>query len=296
MNDKLQQKIREAEDEHAAEVVDAHLEIHRQGDRDRAMYVLGGVNIADRVSASLQSESIKALITFQEQRLYTALGFEDFVSFLGDSEYSPMTKQQFYDRKALLEKEGEAMFNLLTELGLSMRKRKLLGKGNVELEGDVLIVHNGDEVTEISIHDRSTILEAISSLADANAEKSIKIDRLKEKEAKHDDKVRELYSEIDTVKAAKIAETASNPHMVARVELGIAFRRLAEAAAALSAIEKEQFRDGVLEDVAAWRFDLTAAYATDKVTEPGPVQVKGDDFGSALDNFLDNDVELADAL
>ncbi len=295
MNDKLSKKIAEAEDEIAGEIVDSRSASQLEADKMRAMFVLGGINIADRVSESLGSEAIKAMIKFQEEKLYLALGYDTFVDFLNNSEFTRITKQQFYDRKALFEKEGEAAFDLLTELGVSIRKRKLLGKGNIELLGETLVVHTDDGVTEISIADRASILDAITALADANAEKSIKLQRQSEKIDKHDEKVRELYTEIDTVRASKIAEVAGNPHMIARVEFNLAASKLADAARNLSAIEKDQFRDAVLEDHAATRELLAAAYSTGKPKSSSPVAVEGETFGEAASKFLDElDLEPAD--
>lgn len=300
---KLDTKIEKLAEEHASEEVERHLASHTAAQRDMGLMILGGIRVLGNYASMLSADSFKALIRFGEDKLFEAFTndegeyFTRFADFLDKSPQSPMTKAAFYDRKTLFDKEGERMFDLFGELGLSIRKRKLLGKGNVEIDGENAIIHNvdGEDVT-IELTDRTRLLETLTALADGNAEKNIKIERLKEKESKHDEKVRELYSEIDTVKASKIAATASNPHMIARVELGIAFRKLSEAAELLSGVEKEQFRDGVLEDVAAWRTDLAAAYATATPTQKGPVELKGDDFGEALDNFLANDADLADAL
>lgn len=293
MTDKLNEKIREAEEEHAGEVLDTRLEAHRDAQKMRAMFVLGGINIAGRVAASLDSEAITSLILFQQQKLHEALGYLKFDVFLNESEYSPMTKAQFYERKALLEKEGEAMFNLLTELGLSIRKRKLLGKGNVEMSGDTLIVHDGDESTEIQINDRAAVLEALSTLADANAEKSIKLDRQQQKIDKHDQQLADKNAEINKIRASKIADIAGQPHAVARVELGLAFRRLTEAAGDLSPADKDEFRDAVLEDVAAWSNLLRYAYRTDGTEKPVEPAIDGESFDEALETFLDT-VDLDD--
>ena len=101
------------------------------------------------------------------------------------------------------------------------------------------------------------------------------------------------------LKAAKIADVASQPHMIARVELGLAFRKLAEVAAGLSPIEKDQLRDGVFEDIAGWRTDLAASYKTDtprKAAKPATpdADVSDEDwFKNKLDSIdLDNDDDL----
>lgn len=297
----LVKKIRDVEDEHAEEIGAARLADHGDDAKMRAMFVLGGVAIANKVATSLNSEAIKALITFQEQKMHEALGFDRFVEFLDQSEYSPLTKAQFYERKAILEKEGDALFDLLTELGMSIRKRKLLGKGNIELVGDKLIVHDGDEVTEISISDRSTILAAITSLADANAEKSIKLDRQKEKIDKYDGKVRELYDEIDQVKASKAAEIGQDPHSLALAQLCFAFAALREAAAELPLIDRAGRRDNVLEIIANQSRLTNGSYRTDGTEKPVEPIIEGDTFDESLESFLDqvdltggdNEAELA---
>ncbi len=296
MKDKLSKRIAEAEDEIAGEALDQHLDAHQEALKMRAMFVLGGINIADKVAKVLDSEAIKSLIMFTEQKLFEPLGFATLVDFLNESEYSPMSKAQFYERKLLLEKEGEAMFDLLTELGMSMRRRKLLGKGNVEISGDTAIVHTdgGDDII-VQLSDRTRLLETLSALADANAEKSIKIDRQKDQLDKADGKIRDAHAETDRIRASKIAEVAGNPHMIARVEFNLAAAKLADAARNLSAIEKDQFRDAVLEDHAAARELLAAAYSTGKTKSSSPVAVEGDSFGEAASKFLDDlDLETAD--
>lgn len=298
--DKLQKRIRETEDEVAEEQLAEHLDRSQQLDRDRALMIIGGFKTANKIQHAIGSELMRGLEVFQSEKIYLSLGFEDFVSFL-NSDISPLTKAQYYERKKLLEAEGDHLFDLYGSIGVSVRQRKLLGKGNVELSGETLVVHNGEETTEISINDRPSILDALTALADASADKSIRIQRQQEKIDKIDDKVRDLYAEIDAVKASKVAEAASNPHMIARVELGIAFRRLTDAAERLSPIEKDQFRDAVLEQVAEGRQTLAAAYATGRAAAAAPVNLVGDDFDEALGNYLDtvddsNDSELAAAL
>lgn len=302
MSDKLQKEIRSLEESHANDEVQARLAAHNEAQRLRGMFVLGGANIAGKIATSLETEAIKTLIRFQEEKLYEPLGYSTFVQFLNESEYAPMTKSQFYERKAMLEKEGDKLFDLLTEVGVSIRQRKLLGKGSVELSGDVVTIHDGEESTAIALSDRVRLLETLSALADANAEKSIKLERQKEKIDKHADEKRDLYDEIDRVRASKAAPSPDD-HMIARVELGLAFSRLRDIVTSLSGIEKDQFRDSVLEDVAGWTADLRQAYNPGTAAErpAAEAEIVGDTFDDALNNFLDkvdlddvaNDGELA---
>lgn len=294
---KLEEQIARLEEKVAEEDVNDHLVRYNAEQRDIGLMILGGVRVLGNYASIMSSDAFKALIRFGDEKLYLAFGYNTFAEFLNECPQSPMTKTQFYARKSLFDSEGERMFDLFGDLGLSIRKRKLLGKGNVEIDGETAIIHNvdGEDVT-IELTDRTRLLETLTALADGNAEKNIKIDRQKATIDSQKATIQNAHDDLDKVKASKIAATASNPHMIARVELGIAFRKLAEAAEQISGIEKEQFRDAVFEDIAAWRFDLAAAYATATPTQKGPVELKGDDFDEQLDNFLNNDADLADAL
>ena len=304
MNNKLTKRLDEIVDEHADEAVAAHrAQVDREA-RDRSLLLLGGFRAAQQIANAINSEVMRALEIFQTERMYQAFGYDRFVDFLEEYAHAPMSKAQYYERKALLDKEGDALFDMYHDLGLSIRRRKLLGKGNVELDGDKVIVHDGEILTEIALTDRSRLLETLSALADANAEKSIKLERQKEKIDKFDSEKRDLYDEIDRVRASKVA-AAPDEHMIARVELGLAFSRLRDTVAGLSDIEKDQFRDSVLEDTAGWTADLREAYKTGtaKAKPAAASAIVGDTFAEAFTNFLetvdddidgeDNDGELA---
>ncbi|MEZ5421822.1 MAG: hypothetical protein R2682_01850 [Pyrinomonadaceae bacterium] len=252
---------------------------------DRVMYALGGINVANRVAAALDTEAMRSLIRIEEDKLYRSLGFETFVDFL-NSDLSPVSKSQFYERKALLDKEGDALFNLLTEAGVPLRSRKLLGRGSVEVADDALIIHADGETQEIAVDNRRAMLDALSALADANAVKAAKLERQADTIAQHDAKVAGLEAEIKRVRASKAAEFVADRHMTVRVEAGVALNKLAKIAADLSDIEKDQLRDSVLEDLASHLQTLRAAYRTE--THTAEPEIVGDTFGEALDNFLAN--------
>lgn len=296
MDDKLQKKIREAEDEHAEEALADHLAINKQIARDTALLLLGSFHAAQKIANAINSEVMRALEIFQAERMYLSFGYDRFVDFLEGYEHAPMSKAQYYERKALLDKEGDALFDMYGDLGVSIRKRKLLGKGNIEIDGENVLVRDGDEVTEIHLNDRSRLLQTLTALADANAEKSIKLERQKEKIDRHDTEKRDLYDEIDRVRASKAAASPDD-HMIARVELGLAFAKLREAVLRLSNIENDQFRDSVLEDVAAWSADLREAYRNGAAVAPAAnPEIVGDTFDEALGNFLDGvDLDAVDS-
>lgn len=93
-----------------------------------------------------------------------------------------MTKHEFYKRKEIFEAEGEKVFDLLNEVGMPLSKRRLLGKGNIQLDGETVIVLDRETGEEISIEltNKSRLLETLTALADANADKSKKLEKGKD--------------------------------------------------------------------------------------------------------------------
>lgn len=260
-------------------------------------FVMGGLDAINTIATNLNSALIIRLQHIRDNNLYLKAGFSRFDEFMDKFPRSPMGYKRFNYLENIFKSLGSDIFDLTSSAGLSARQQKLLGKGNVEVEGSKVLVHfDGDVVEEFDINNRRQWLESLKALADSHAEKNIKLARQKEQIEKHGDKVRELYDDIDRAKVANIADIASNPHMVARVELGLAFRKLTEAAADLSPIEKDQLRDGVFEDIAGWRTDLAASYKTD--TKRAPVETKlspDDTIETGFDKFFE-DNKLAEML
>lgn len=302
--DKLDKKIREVEEQYADEVVQEKLDRYRKTTESNALVLLGGIRATERIAAALSSECMRSLIRFQEEKMHEALGYQTFVQFLSESEYAPMTKQQFYDRKALLEKEGDIVFDLLNDLSFSVRRRKLLGKGNVEFDGVKVIVHDGDEAAEIDITDRARLLETLTALADANADKTSKLEKQKQKIDKHEDEKRGFYDEIDRIKAAKAAEIGKDPHSVALANVCFAFAALREEIAGLTVVDCEARCANTLE-ILAGQMELTSRAYGGSGDWASEVAGSGDEAGQARDLLQllddmdldktpgDNDSELA---
>ena len=128
---KLDEKIAKLEEQHAEETVERHLAQYDAEQFAKGLMVLGGVRVAGSIATNISSEAFKALIRFGEDKYFESFTdsegnyFTNFADFLNESPYSPMTKTQFYARKTLFDSEGERMFDLFGELGLSIRKRKL---------------------------------------------------------------------------------------------------------------------------------------------------------------------------
>ncbi len=306
MDDKLQKKVNETIDTHADELHDQRLETHTRARRDRALMVSGGLRAAMNISRMIGSELMRGLERFQAEECWRDLEYDSFAEYLKSPE-SPMSKGKYYELKTLLDKEGDEIFDLYGNLGLKPRIRRLLGTGQVELEGDTIIVKNDDgEETRIEKNDWTRVAQVITASVDDKILLQSKLDKQAENLKKADDRIREAHAETDRIRASKVAEFAADAHMTARVELGLAFNKFIDIAEKLSDTEKAQFRDAVLEQVQGWRNDLAHAYLTgvphSAVRTP---HLEGSTLDEKLDNFLndidldnvdDNDSELADKL
>lgn len=145
--------------------------------RERSLLLLGGMRAADRIASALSAQVMANLIAFEKEKMHEQMGYRRFVDFLERSPYSPMTKHQFYKRREIFEREGEEVFDLMNDIGLPLARRKMLGRGQVRLEGETVIVKDGGDELSIGLDDRGRILETLSALADANAEKAKKLER-----------------------------------------------------------------------------------------------------------------------
>lgn len=134
--------------------------------RDAAMLVLGGIRAMDRLNKVIDGEVMRTMILFQDNKLFEPFGFTRMADFLEGSPLSPMTKNQFYDRKELFEKEGEHVFDLLNSAKIPLSVRKRLGAGNVQIDGDKVIVKDDAHEIAIDLNNQTGLVEALTALAD----------------------------------------------------------------------------------------------------------------------------------
>ena len=299
---KYLEKVRQAEDEIAAELVESAFADFTAEERQMAAILLGRAQASDRIAVALSAEVIRFLEHFEETKSYRALGHRDFVTFLANSGLHGLTKHKYYERKKVLELEGDPVFDALSLAGVPISLRKQLEPGDVAIEGNNIIIKAETDEKDIVIDKDNSmaVVQTLRSLAKSRRQDKLQFEAVSEKlnaiEAKHDEEKRGLYADLDNAKAAALAEFASTPHMDARLELAFAFRRLTTAAANLSAIEKDQFRDGVFEDIAAWRSDLSDAYKTDTKRPPVETSILPEDtIETAFDKYFE-DNKLAELL
>lgn len=131
---------------------------------------LGAVKALQAMSSFIGSQVILGLKAIEESSAYRDYGCENFADFL--DRYSPLKRTAFYDRLRLLEKEGAA-FDVLTQIGVSIRDRKLLGRGEVGIEGDEIII-KGERV---NISEKDQIKTIIATLTQKVNDQDAKISK-----------------------------------------------------------------------------------------------------------------------
>lgn len=311
---KYLEKVRNAEEAIAGEIVDDHVAEYSKQEMMEAATLLGRAQAADRISVSLSSQVIRFLQMFEKTKMYRALGYSNFVTFLNNSGLYDVTKSRYYERKNVLDREGDPLFDALTVAGVPISIRGQFAKGDVTINGEHIVIKGDEDESDLLIHkdDHSSIIQALSNQAiirRAAAKELAQVkDELSSVKEKHDTEKREIYAELDKVRAARSAEVSGDPHSMAFASLGFAFTALREQAALLSDVDRAARRDNVLE-ILANQMQLTReAYGS------GPVRanaVTGPVAGQSFDEFLaagldaidldavdvdDNDAELAAAL
>jgi len=311
---KYLEKVRNAEEAIAGEIVDDHVAEYSKQEMMEAATLLGRAQAADRISVSLSSQVIRFLEMFEKTKMYRALGHHDFVTFLSNSGLHEVTKNRYYDRKKILDREGDPLFDALTVAGVPISIRGQFAKGDVTINGEHIVIKGDEDESDLLIHkdDHSSIIQALSNQAIIRRAAAKELARVKDElssvKEKHDTEKREIYAELDKARAARSAEVSGDPHSMALASLGFAFNGLREQAALLSDVDRAARRDNVLE-ILANQMQLTReAYGS------GPVRanaITGPAAGQSFDEFLaagldaidldavdvhDNDAELAAAL
>jgi hypothetical protein len=152
---------------------------------------VGAIRAVESIVSSLESQTIRNLQQIRDQELFRALGFQRFKDFM-ESDRAPMNYQKFNRLEGAIEREGDALFDYLQAIDAPLSQRKLLGKGDVRVEGKEVVAQVGDEEIRVPLNNQSRILSVLSRVVDQRNEQARKIKR-GEKEVKAlKDKVAEL--------------------------------------------------------------------------------------------------------
>lgn len=126
----------------------------------------------NNISRACSAEVIRALERIEAEKIYLDMGYERFVDFLNDN-HCFIGKSTYYERLALLKKEGTQLYDLMNGLDISLSKRKQIGAGNIEIQGDLVILKESQE--KIPLSDRQRLLDVLVLAVDELAVKTKKL-------------------------------------------------------------------------------------------------------------------------
>lgn len=251
MNNKLQK----LKDKHDLEEYDVKVEEVRTQKLKQAYMFLGAVHNVKNLSNVFTSQYLRGVSAIESENLYLDMGFATFVEFL-NSEESPITKSQYYDRIKLLESEGDKFFDLLNEIGVAKATRKLLAAGNydaIEFTDDGVIV-DGKQADLSNLRGIKVLIESY-----ADELKKINLDATKKQ--KNIETLEGKISELqESLKQKPKTDFDLDAHSTALMNLINAFNILKTEADKLTLVEKEQFAPRTFETIARQMDGLSVAY------------------------------------
>lgn len=267
----LATKIELLKDEDAQEHFEKLKAYHDESATNEAIFILGRIrqneHVGEAIYANLSAQTVIATERFLKEKKYEALGFKTGDDFLNNSAYSPMTKHQYYDRLAMVNKHGIDVADLLTSIGISMRSQKLLSKGDIEVRNDMVYVGGKEFDSTGSTEVKDLIVELVEDRRKATAEKE-KLERTVEKQKEQIERGvaenEELRRNIDEIDETTRFERALM-HAVNSLLL------LAEAIGELDDFEKAARGSEDLKLFAQQYFKLSDAYGVKRsLTEAVP--------------------------
>ncbi len=286
----LAKRIDQVGDEFADEQYLERVAAGAENRKAMALMKMGGINAVNGLSIALSAQVMRALQECQDEKIHENFGYQRFADFLDNWPHSPMTKNQYYDRIKLLENEGDIVFNLLNDLNFPMYKRRLLGKGNIQLEGETVIVVDGEEETQIELNDRTRLLETLTALADRNYLQDRKIKKQAEGIDRLVEKTERLSEENERIAAMKSADL-ENSHAVALLQVSSSFVALKDEIERLTDAEREAFAPKAFELIATWRDRLSEAYGRTPPSEREGAPEPKDDLGQIIRDMNDEELE-----
>jgi hypothetical protein len=103
-------------------------------------FCLAVIDTANAIATNLNAAVIANLQRIRDDRLYAALGYTRFDAFLDEHPRSPMKYKRFNYLEGVITTLGSQKFDLLLRIGISMRTMKLLAAGDIDVEGDEIVV------------------------------------------------------------------------------------------------------------------------------------------------------------
>lgn len=110
-----------------------------QADRDRSMQMRGAAWYARHIHNQTKSDMVRFCQTVRDEKSFLDYGFRDFNGWL-DSPHSPFPHSTFRREEKLFLSEGDANYDLYNELGVPARVRQQLPPGEIEVDGDEVVI------------------------------------------------------------------------------------------------------------------------------------------------------------
>ena len=139
---------------------------------------LGAIRAVDSIASSLSSQTIRNLQQIRDQELFRLIGYSKFKEFM-ESEHAPINYAKFNRLEGAIEREGDELFDYLQAIDAPMSKRKLLGKGDVSIEGKEIVAHveGEDEEIRVPLTNTGRLLSVLSRVVEQRNEQARKIKR-----------------------------------------------------------------------------------------------------------------------
>lgn len=203
MSDKLAKRVEENKSFAERNVSTAISASQETINQQNAWLTMGGIMVINHIAQALNAQTIRGVQRIRDEELYKPLGFSRFDDFLDEWNESPMTYKKFNEQEKLLMREGDALFDVLSSVKLSMRQRRMLGAGNIQLEGENVIIKSvatdgAEEKTEsVSLSDRTRLIQILSAVTDQNFLLNDKNIKQKEKIERGEKQIETLQKKID---------------------------------------------------------------------------------------------------
>ncbi len=193
--------------------------------------MFGSIRTFQQLANVFSAQFIRGLQLFQQREGYKSFGFSSMDDFLNEYENSPIKKTAYYEKLHLLEKEGDAAFDLMNSLKISKAERKLLGSGAIEIDGNTVVI--GDK--RVDAGNNNQIKELVKELARENAKQNAFLNDLENHNLRLAETVRHQKADIAALDAARLRRENpdGDPYDAALMRALAALVKLCEEAANL---------------------------------------------------------------
>ena len=261
----------------------------------RSAEIVGAAKVLDHLAATLNSQAMRHWEGFQQSEGYLAYECKTFVEFLEKFRPMGLTKDKYYQRKSLLESEGDEVFDLLNQYGVPASARKQLTSGSIEISGNELVLNE----QRVPLNDTKQVRKAISELVS-------QLERVENKSNKTEKEIEKLKKRLEKAQQPGTNTTLhddSDPQTFAAYRLIAAYASYEAELAALDVdaanAHLERFRRQIQEAMERLLYQASNQRRTDEAEaakqaaakRPAKAQAEAT---AAEDDF--SEAELADLL